>query len=125
MNTNKPIHNVSVAGTGSAQQLANKRLKTSQIVAPIQQKPQAAKQGQEKSKGSGGALVKGAAGSTIQSSSLTKKNLEDWDRANNNDSKLFSAAGAASSTATDFYDQLSEDGKRTTKKLLSFILRAH
>jgi hypothetical protein len=53
---------------------------------------------------SGGAVVKGPASSTIQSSSLTKKNLEDWDRANNNDSKLYSAAGAASSTATDFYD---------------------
>jgi len=52
----------------------------------------------------GGAVVKVTASSTIQSSSLTKKNLEDWDRANNNDSKIYSAAGAASSTATDFYE---------------------
>lgn len=67
----------------------------------MQLKPQQVKQVQDRSKGSGGAAVKGGVGSTIPTNALTKKNLDDLDRANNNDSKLFSGAGAASSTAAD------------------------
>lgn len=61
----------------------------------------------------GGALTSGN-----QANTLTKKNLEDLDRANhqtgNKDSKLYSAA-AASTKAADDYDLLSENGKITTE----------
>jgi hypothetical protein len=53
---------------------------------------------------------KAGAGSTIHSNSLTKKNLEDLERSNKNDSKMYGGAGATNSTAVDLFELLSEDG---------------